>query len=567
MPSNLSLRASGYYFRYVIPLRFRHLLSAAELKYTLRTSSRRLASKRARALAARVDGLLERLARTNRVLTDKQIRDTIRQYVEEAGEQFYEDHLKMDATNHAGNIDHCESQVTGLHHAIAHSNFTGDENVAAGWDFIGDIPAEVCRLFGLDAATVNRRDIQFLKACQAWAAATKQLYEDHLQRLHGEVVDPKQAAMTVEIQQDRQALQGPLVSEVIEPFLSDRSKRKDIEERTASGYRQFVQLFMDTMGDVPVTSVTPAMAVQWRDKLLEYPKNKTKVKAYRDFTPKQLLSMDIPSEHCLSKATVNNHLVHLSTVFGDLVRLQTISINPFTGHELKTTQQSYNQFTPSDLELIFTSPMYDIKSNYFKEGTRTAAHWWLLPLALFTGARSAELVQLRLDDVFVTDGILTANIVEDKDTGQRVKTASSLRSIPIHPRLIELGFSDYLANLKDAGADRVLEGIGVGRQKPGQKAGYWFNRYRQTYLPNFKAEKKTLHSTRGTFYSAAYNDAEMETRFLKQLIGHSEEEELGAGTHYNSGASMLKLLSEIGKLRYDSKALAHLKDDWRLLKL
>ena len=98
-------------------------------------------------------------------------------------------------------------------------------------------------------------------------------------------------------------------------------------------------------------------------------------------------------------------------------------------------------------------------------------------------------------------------------------------------------------------------------------ASKWFDRYRQACLPNFKAERKTLHSTRGTFYSAAYNDAGMEVRYLKQLVGHSEEDELGSGTHYNSGASMLKLFSEIEKVRYDSKALYDLKDGWRLLKL
>ena len=134
MAANLVLRSSSYYFRHKIPLRFRPLLSATELKYTLRTTSRRLAVKRARAVAARVDSLLERLARTHRVLTDKQIRETIRQYVEEAGEQFYEEHLTMDARFREGNIDLFESQVTGLHHVLAHSNFTGDKHVAAGWD-------------------------------------------------------------------------------------------------------------------------------------------------------------------------------------------------------------------------------------------------------------------------------------------------------------------------------------------------------------------------------------------------------------------------------------------------
>ena len=262
MAQNLLLRPSGYYFRYIIRSCHRPLLSIKELRYTLSTSSRRLAGKRARAVAAKVEALLERLARTQRVLTDKQIRQTIRQYVDEAGEQFSDAHLQSPPRNHAdreGGIDFLEDQVAGLHSALANSNYTGKQYVYDAESFSGDIQAEVCSLFGLDATKVDRGDIQFLRACQAWTAATKQLYEDHLKRLHGEVVEPKRASVTSEIPK---APKAPLVSEVIEPFLSDRSKRKDIEERTASGYRQFVQLFIDIMGDVPVTAVTPAVRRQ-----------------------------------------------------------------------------------------------------------------------------------------------------------------------------------------------------------------------------------------------------------------------------------------------------------------
>ena len=103
MAQNLLLRPSGYYFRYIVRPCHRPLLSIKELRYTLSTSSRRLAGKRARAVAAKVESLLERLARTRLVLTDKPIRETIRQYVEEASEQFYEEHLTIDARDREGN--------------------------------------------------------------------------------------------------------------------------------------------------------------------------------------------------------------------------------------------------------------------------------------------------------------------------------------------------------------------------------------------------------------------------------------------------------------------------------
>ncbi|WP_415356982.1 DUF6538 domain-containing protein [Halioglobus sp. Uisw_031] len=54
MAQNLLLRSSGYYFRYIIRPCHRPLLPIKELRYTLRTSSRRLANKRARAVAASI---------------------------------------------------------------------------------------------------------------------------------------------------------------------------------------------------------------------------------------------------------------------------------------------------------------------------------------------------------------------------------------------------------------------------------------------------------------------------------------------------------------------------------
>ena len=58
MVQNLLLRPSGYYFRYIIRPCHRPLLSIKELRYTLGTSSRRMANKRARAVAARIAAVI-----------------------------------------------------------------------------------------------------------------------------------------------------------------------------------------------------------------------------------------------------------------------------------------------------------------------------------------------------------------------------------------------------------------------------------------------------------------------------------------------------------------------------
>jgi len=60
MPSayHLLLRPSGYYFRLVVPGDLRHVFRKRELKYSLKTSLKQLASSRAMVLAGLVKGLI-----------------------------------------------------------------------------------------------------------------------------------------------------------------------------------------------------------------------------------------------------------------------------------------------------------------------------------------------------------------------------------------------------------------------------------------------------------------------------------------------------------------------------
>lgn len=104
------------------------------------------------------------------MLSDKSIRETIRQYVEEFREQFSNSHLRFlpkDAGHHEGWRSFLGNAMAGLYSALAHCNFKREQGLYDSESFSGDIQAEVSSLFGIEASTVDRRDIQFLKICQA----------------------------------------------------------------------------------------------------------------------------------------------------------------------------------------------------------------------------------------------------------------------------------------------------------------------------------------------------------------------------------------------------------------
>ena len=63
-------------------------------------------------------------------------------------------------------------------------------------------------------------------------------------------------------------------------------------------------------------------------------------------------------------------------------------------------------------------------------------------VATYQGMRLKEITQLKKEDIITTNNIpcISINTNEDKTT----KTIKSIRTIPIHPKLIELGFLNYV---------------------------------------------------------------------------------------------------------------------------
>ncbi|MCQ6508053.1 recombinase, partial [Vibrio parahaemolyticus] len=64
---------------------------------------------------------------------------------------------------------------------------------------------------------------------------------------------------------------------------------------------------------------------------------------------------------------------------------------------------------------------------------------------------------------------------------------SSIRTIPLHPKLIELGFVDYVQNLTN---ERVFPELKRGRDGYGQAPSKWFASFRDKVLPNANNEHK-----------------------------------------------------------------------------
>lgn len=116
------------------------------------------------------------------------------------------------------------------------------------------------------------------------------------------------------------------------------------------------------------------------------------------------------------------------------------------------------QFTDEEIKQIFNLRHYQTGNGAHvvkKNAVWYPFEYWLPLLGLFCGMRIGEASQLHLSDVKLDSGVWVID-VNRRTSDKSVKTKASVRLIPVHPLVIELGFLNYCAHLKLHGYQRVF---------------------------------------------------------------------------------------------------------------
>lgn len=149
---------------------------------------------------------------------------------------------------------------------------------------------------------------------------------------------------------------------------------------------------------------------------------------------------------------------------------------------------------------------------------------WASLLGLYTGARASEVGQLLVRDVFEEDGIPCLRI-SDEGEHQKVKTEVSLRTVPLHPELLKMGFLDWVDGKRKAGDTRLFpaaKATAVNRQ------GNWitkaFSRHLAEVGKEWEPAKRGFHSLRKTFIQQLQG-AGVVSELRAQIVGHELDDE------------------------------------------
>jgi len=109
-------------------------------------------------------------------------------------------------------------------------------------------------------------------------------------------------------------------------------------------------------------------------------------------------------------------------------------------------------FSSEELRQLFCTPLYAGHRARTRVNEPGSIHtrngkWWSLILLLHTGMRAGEVAQLLPSDFKFDDPVPHIKVRETDDDGKRVKslkTKASIRDVPIHPNLIELGLRQFV---------------------------------------------------------------------------------------------------------------------------
>ena len=177
--------------------------------------------------------------------------------------------------------------------------------------------------------------------------------------------------------------------------------------------------------------------------------------------------------------------------------------------------------------------------------------FWACMVALYCGARTNGATTLRYDDIVTEDNIMCFDFKiteeDEKVDIKKLKTSATLRKVPIHSKLIELGFLDYIKRHKKKNKDNFIFSRALTKEDTYNRH---FMRPLFAYLEKIVIKKdrwKSFHSFR-TNINKALRDCGVDETFRNDIVGW--EGKTTPDRHYSTN-SLTEIQEQLEKLKYD----------------
>lgn len=335
------------------------------------------------------------------------------------------------------------------------------------------------------------------------------------------------------------------ISEVFDEYIAEQQVNDKTKEKRRAEFNAFIEL----NGDLTIGKIDKNLARKYKQDLQKVPVNHKQ--KFKGESLKETVKKELTGYKLLSIKSINSYIQTMTAVINWAIDNGYYNKNnPFTGTKLKESknkEKPREPFSTQQLQILFSSPVY---TGCKSKGRRTEkggniikdSLYWLPILSLFSGARMQELCQLRFEDIIEIDKIPCFKI-SDEEYDQSTKSSSSIRTIPIHKQVIELGFLDYV---KKQQSGRLFPCIEMS--KSGNYSNTFskrFGRYMDSCFTN--KGKTSFHSFRHTI-ADAFRDAGVQEEIANLVTGHKNK---SVYSNYGSSDKTKLLKKHLDKVTYD----------------
>jgi integrase len=423
------------------------------------------------------------------------------------------------------------------------------------------IKEELDELLSAFQLNVDRKSASYRKLGMAVLAAHVRALRDIEKRNKGEPVEtPLGAYAPLDTPSPEH---GGTLGEALEGWKKERER----PEGTVHEYSRAINMFVQLHGNLPLLKIKRSQVLGFREALQLAPTTQYRRGPLRTASLVELseYGRKNPSVPRVSAGTVNKQLGAVQAIASwgyhhGLVPDDAQWSDPFKDMRLEEEQSTRAPFDAKDLKAIFNDPLFT--KHELPDGARGDAGVWLPLLALFAGARQAEVAGLRASDITQEAGLRSSviRIVADQKAGRRLKSKPSERIVPVHPQLVKLGFLKYVAKRHTEGERAWLFPTVAPSVRGGRSAwSKWWNRYLSEHI-GIKDKDKVFHSFRHSFQDAlrrATPDEELRDALAGRSSGKSVSRTYGAKAMLERWG--VKLQEAIDQIDYPGLDLSRIK--------
>lgn len=300
---------------------------------------------------------------------------------------------------------------------------------------------------------VIRRNIDVLhgKAPQVHDALLQKEIENH--KTKAALVDL--AASSIPLQASQKVTNTTTIKDVIECYI--KLKKQTHPQGFADGnYTTSMHILADFFGE---HNLAADVSVEQGLELVEFLKV-IPFKAKTKYTGKTLmeaskLELTKPEEEqrFLAVGSYRTYFTHVNGAFQTAVDLGKLANNVLDNKLIRDllpakSKHKREQISEEELTLVLSSPDFqNHKYQLSDSGMYHSGIYWSILLCMHHGMRLNEACQMHIADVKYYRDVAYMNLIEFDDDGNKLKNIKrevSRRNVPIHQRVIDLGFLDFV---------------------------------------------------------------------------------------------------------------------------